>query len=137
MDSKTKEILQKFSTQKVELATLPKAKSLIRDFTKAEQGMKAKRKVLDSLLQEFKNIEKIKTRADKEYREALDFMNIYLEGKDKYNNVFDEIEKKAKELGIDVRDIPALDILNKSFDGAANAYRPLAETNIDIRDFIR
>lgn len=137
MDSKTKEILQKFSTQKVELATLPKAKSLIRDFTKAEQGMKAKRKVLDSLLQEFKNIEKIKTIADKEYREALDFMNIYLEGKDKYNIVFDEIEKKAKDLGIDVKDIPALDILNKSFDGAANAYRPLAETNIDIRDFIK
>ena len=132
-----KKILQKFSTEKVELSTLPKAKSLIRDFTKAEQGMKAKRKVLDSLLQEFKNIEKIKTRADKEYKEALDFMNIYLEGKDKYNKVFDELEKKAKELGIDVRDIPVLDIVNKSFESAANAYRPLAETNINIRDFIR
>ena len=137
MKPQQQKILTQLSNQKVELAVLPKVKSLIRDFNKAERGMKAKLKVMDSLLRELKDIEKIKTRADKEYKEALDFMNIYLEGKEKYDRAFDEIEEKAKDLGIDVRDVPALDVLNNAFNSAANAYRPLAETNTNVRPFIR
>ena len=137
MDYKTNEILQKFASQKVDLAVLPKVKSLIRDFNKAEQGMKAKKKVLDSLEKELEKLQDLKDKAEKEYQEALDFQNIYLEGKDKYDRAYNEIEEKAKDLGIDVGDVPALDILNKAFDDAANAYRPLAETNVNIRPFIR
>ena len=57
--------------------------------------------------------------------EAIEFSNLYLRGKDRYNSIAGDIIKKANELGVDANNIPSLNELNKAWDEAANAYRPL------------
>lgn len=111
--------------QKVELASDAKAKELAKDFRRAESGLKEKKKVLEDLVQELEAIDKLKAKADKEYKETLDLMNIYLTGKDRYDNIYDGIKKKADELGVDVNQIPSISELNKAYDEAADAYRPI------------
>lgn len=118
--------------EKVELSEA-KAKVLIKDFRKAESGMKAKKKILDNLLTELKAIEKLKSKAKSEYNEAVNFMETYNKGKDKYNSLFDSFQKQAKELGINVNEIPIIKELDKSFDDAADAYRPLQSIIFDVR----
>ena len=125
-------IKTELKSEKVELSEA-KAKVLIKDFRKAESGMKAKKKILDNLLTELKAIEKLKSKAKKEYDEASDFMEIYGRGKDRYNSLFDSFEKKAKELGINVNQIPIMKELDKSFDDAADAYRPLSSIIFSVR----
>lgn len=124
--------LAKDKENKVELSAA-KAKALAKDFTKAEIGMKSKKKILDNLLKELKALEKLQLAAKKEYDEAIDFMEIYGQGKDRYDTIYDTLEKQAKELGVDVDEIPIIRELNKSFDAAADAYRPLAEILGDVR----
>ena len=125
-------IQTELKSEKVELSEA-KAKVLIKDFRKAESGMKAKKKILDNLLTELKTIEKLKSKAKKEYDEASDFMEIYGRGKDRYDSLFNSFKKQAKELGINVNEIPIIKELDKSFDDAADAYRPLQSIIFDVR----
>ena len=135
MKPELQKIFTKLSEEKLEKVDLSaaKAKTLTNDFRKAENGMKSKKKVLDNLLKELKALEKLQLAAKKEYDEAIDFMEIYGQGKDRYDTIYDSLEKQAKELGIDVNEIPVMRELNKSFDDAADAYRPLAEILGDVR----
>ena len=121
------------SSEKVDLSEA-KAKALAKDFRKAESGLKAKIKILQKLENELKNIEKIKTLANKEIKEAGDFMEIYGRGKDRYNILFDGFQKKARELGIKVDQIPVMKELDKAFDDAANAYVPIAQKISKVGD---
>ena len=120
------------SSEKVELSEA-KAKALTKDFRKAESGMKAKKQILDKLLSELKAVEKLQLKAKSEYDEAIDFMEIYGQGKDRYNSIYDSMEKTAKEIGVSVDDIPSIKELGKAFDDAADAYRPLASILSDVR----
>ena len=115
---------QNRSLEKVDLSA-SKAKELTKDFRRAENGMKEKKKVLEDLIQELEAIEKLKRRAKKELDETLDFQQIYLTGKDRYDNVYAEIRKKADELGVDVDQVPSISELNKAFSESADAFRPL------------
>ena len=119
-------------SEKVELSEA-KAKVLIKDFRKSESGMKGKKKILDNLLTELKAIEKLKSKAKSEYDEAINFMETYNKGKDRYDSLFNSFKKQAKELGINVNEIPIIKELDKSFDDAADAYRPLQSIIFDVR----
>lgn len=111
--------------EKIELASEAKAKELTKDFQRAESGMKEKKRILEGIVQEFEAIDKLRARARKEFDEAIEFSNLYLRGKDRYNSIAGDIIKKANELGVDANNIPSLNELNKAWDEAANAYRPL------------
>ena len=63
-------------------------------------------------------------------------MEIYGRGKERYNSLLDSMEKKAKELGVNVDDIPVIKELNKAFDDAADAYRPISSILSDVRKAI-
>ena len=119
MKPDVKKILTKLSENKVELSEA-KAKALIKDLQKLEN--------------ELKNIEKLKTVANKEISEAGDFMEIYGRGKDRYNTLYDGFEKKARELGIKVDQIPVIKELNKAFDDAADAYVPISQKISKVGD---
>ena len=131
----TQDAKQELSSEKIELSEA-KAKALTKDFRKAESGMKAKKQTLDKLLSELKAAEKLQIKTKSEYDEAGDFMEIYGRGKERYNSLFDSMEKKAKELGVNVDDIPVIKELNKAFDDAADAYRPLSSIQSDVRKAI-
>jgi len=140
MKPSVQKIINKLPKEKVDLATQKvdlseaKAKALAKDFRKAESGLKAKIKILQKLENELKNIEKIKILANKEIDETADFMEIYGRGKDRYNILFDSFEKKARELGIKVDQIPVMKELDKAFDDAADAYRPVAQKVSTVGD---
>ncbi len=125
-------ILTKLSQEKVELSEA-KAKALAKDFRKAESGLKAKKKILDNLVKELKSLEKLQLTTKKEYDEAVDFLEIYGKGKDRYNSLYDGFEKKARELGIKVDQIPVMKELDKAFDDAADAYVPVSQMLGDVR----
>ena len=133
MKPSEQKIINKLPKEKVDLATQKvdlseaKAKALAKDFRKAESGLKTKIKILQKLENELKNIEKIKISANKEIDETVDFMEIYGRGKDRYNILIDSFEKKARELGIKVDQIPVIKELDKAFDDAADAYRPVQQ----------
>ena len=131
----TQDTKQELSSEKIELSEA-KAKALTKDFRKAESGMKAKKQTLDKLLSELKALEKLQLKAKSEYDEAGDFMEIYGQGKDRYNSIYDSMEKKAKEIGVNVDDIPSIKELGKAFDDAADAYRPLSSILSDVRKAI-
>ena len=61
-------------------------------------------------------------------------MEIYGRGKDRYNTLYDGFEKKAKELGIKVDQIPVIKELNKAFDDAADAYVPISQKISKVGD---
>ncbi len=128
----SKEDKTELKSEKIELSEA-KAKALIKDFRKSESGMKSKKKILDNLLIEIKAIEKLKSKVKNEYDEVVNFMETYNKGKDRYNSLFDSFQKQAKELGINVNEIPVIKELDKSFDDAADAYRPLQSIIFDVR----
>ncbi len=134
MKPDVKRILTKLSKNKVELSEA-KAKALIKDFRKAESGMKSKIKILEKLDTEIKNIKKLESLVEKEINETGDFMEIYGRGKDKFNGIYDNFQKKAKELGIKVDQIPVMKELEKSFDDAADAYVAVSKINSKVLDF--
>lgn len=132
MKPQVQKIFTKLAKEKVELSEA-KAKALAKDFRKAESGLKAKKKILDNLVKELKSLEKLKLTTKKEYDEASDFLEIYGRGKDRYNSLYDEFEKKARELGVKVDQIPVMKELDKAFDDAANAYVPVSQMLGDVR----
>ena len=132
MKPQVQKIFTKLAKEKVELSEA-KAKALAKDFRKAESGLKAKKKILDNLVKELKSLEKLKLTTKKEYDETSDFLEIYGRGKDRYNSLYDEFEKKARELGIKVDQIPVMKELDKAFDDAANAYVSVSQMLGDVR----
>ena len=134
MKPDVKKILTKLSENKVELSEA-KAKALIKDFKKAESGMKSKIKILEKLDTEIKNIKKLESLVKKEIDETGDFMEIYGRGKDRFNSLYDGFEKKARELGIKVDQIPVMKELSKAFDDAADSYVAVSKINSKVLDF--
>ena len=62
-------------------------------------------------------------------------MEIYGRGKDRFNSLYDGFEKKAKELGIKVDQIPVMKELSKAFDDSADSYVAVSRTLSPVLDF--
>ena len=88
MDSKTKEILQKFSTQKIDLAS-----------EKIELGLK------QDVLTIYNALTKVKEKMDDDLAKAKRYAILGDSGVRKFYDKANDIEKMAKELGIPISDI--------------------------------
>jgi len=137
MKPSVQKIITKLAKEKVDLSVGSDARRLINEFEKAEKGMLKQTNVLEKLLNQLKGFEQIKKELETQRKEALQFQNIYLDSKDKIDVVLNKLENYTKELGISVTEIPAYDLIVKSSNKAANAYRPLAELVIDARNILK
>jgi chromosome segregation ATPase len=113
-----------------------KAKSLIKNFRRAEQEMKKSYKALNKLESKIREARDLKQKADQEVRAAYNAMGIYSDGKDDFNRIYDDFKAKANDLGVNVNNIPVISELSRAFDEAADAYRPLGAIASTINKFV-
>lgn len=102
MDSKTKEILQKFASQKIELGMIQDGKQSAKNLASIAQELKGIKK---ALARDMKRIEGYASDGMQEFK--------YLQ------NVVRDIEKINKEMGIGK--IPELKAMEKAMDDFADA----------------
>jgi len=138
MKPKVEKILAKLSQEdkRLELSEA-KAKALLKDFTKAEQQMNESLKSLRKLESKINEARDLKQKAEQELKEAFKGMGVYKKSSDEFDTVlFDDYKRKADDLGINVNTIPIISQINKAYDAAANAYRPLGDLTSTISKFV-
>jgi chromosome segregation ATPase len=138
MKPQVKKILTKLSQEdnRLELSEA-KAKALLKDFTKAEQQMNESLKSLRKLESKINEARDLKQKADQEVKAAYNAMGIYKKSSDEFDTVlFDDYKRKADDLGINVNTIPIISQINRAYDAAADAYRPLGAIASTINKFV-
>jgi hypothetical protein len=132
-----KKIIAKLSQEdnRIELSEA-KAKALMRKFTKIEDELRGKINILFNLETKTAEARKLKIQADQEVKETYKIMGEYIRGKEEFNQIYDDFDRQAKDLGIKVYDIPIVQQLEKAFDKAANAYRPAQGLASEVNKFV-
>ena len=128
MEPQIKKILQKFSNQKVELNT-KQIKQLISEFEEIKKKSIKQNNAFDTVVD---NIEKAHIDARNELKVGKTLENVFNKTYSEYTKLYSKIQSQAKELGINVNDVPMINELEKA---AADAENEIDDT-LQIAEYI-